>query len=164
MSKGRFSNYFDTLGELENILNSDGRPFLTGDNLTEADLRLFPTLFRHDPIYFLRMKLNGARILDFPNLWRWLCRVYAMPRVAESNSLIHCQQGYFGRSWNNVVPLGPLLPMRYPEIYEHPELAIKWYNNRTESRRDDQSSNLKINFNIKLIIFKFSLISFYKLQ
>lgn len=120
-----FSNYFGTLGELENILNSDGRPFLTGDNLTEADLRLFPTLFRHDPIYFLRMKLNGARILDFPNLWRWLCRVYAMPRVAESNSLIHCQQGYFGRSWNNVVPLGPLLPMRYPEIYEHPELAIK---------------------------------------
>ena len=69
------------------------------------------------------MKLNGARILDYPHLWRWLCRVYAMSGVAQSNSLVHCRQGYFGRSWNNVVPLGPLYPMTYPEAYLHPELA-----------------------------------------
>jgi len=69
------------------------------------------------------MKLNGARILDYPHLWRWLCRVYALPGVASSNSLVHCRQGYFGRSWNNVVPLGPLSPMTYPEAYGHPELA-----------------------------------------
>ena len=118
-----FSSYFDTLAALEKRLVSDGRPFLTGNTFTEADLRLFPTLFRHDPVYFVRMKLNGARILDFPHLWRWLCRVYAMPGVAASNSLIHCRQGYFGRSWNNVVALGPLYPMSYPEAYEHPELA-----------------------------------------
>jgi putative glutathione S-transferase len=118
-----FSNYFETLAELEKRLVSDDRPFLTGNTFTEADLRLFPTLFRHDPVYFVRMKLNGARILDFPYLWRWLCRVYAMPGVAASNSLIHCRQGYFGRSWNNVVALGPLYPMSYPEAYEHPELA-----------------------------------------
>jgi hypothetical protein len=36
---------------------------------------------------------------------------------------IHCRQGYFGRSWNNVVPLGPLRPMTYPEAFAHPELA-----------------------------------------
>ncbi len=117
-----FKNYFDMLDRLENRL-SDNRQFLTGDHFTEADLRLFPTLYRHDPVYYLRMKLNGARILDYPHLWRWLCRVYALPSVAKSNSLIHCRQGYFGRSWNNVIPLGPLKPMGYPEAYEHPELA-----------------------------------------
>jgi putative glutathione S-transferase len=118
-----FAAYFETLGALEASLASDNRPFLTGDTFTEADLRLFPTLYRHDPVYYVRMKLNGARILDYPHLWRWLCRVYALPGVAESNSLIHCRQGYFGRSWNNVVPLGPFHPMPYPDAYLHPELA-----------------------------------------
>ena len=118
-----FANYFDRFSTLEARLASDNRPFLTGDSFTEADLRLFPTLYRHDPVYYVRMKLNGARILDYPNLWRWLCRVYALPGVADSNSLVHCRQGYFGRSWNNVVPLGPFHPMPYPEAYQHPELA-----------------------------------------
>lgn len=118
-----YANYFATLTELELRLGSDSRPFLTGDRFTEADLRLFPTLYRHDPVYYVRMKLNGARILDFPNLWRWLCRVYALPGVASSNSLVHCRQGYFGRSWNGTIPLGPAHPMPYPQSYEHPELA-----------------------------------------
>ncbi len=117
-----FQAYFETLAYLEELL-SDGRDFLTGAAFTEADLRLFPTLYRHDPVYYLRMKLNAARILDYPHLWRWLCRVYAQDGVAEAGSLIHCRQGYFGRSWNGVVPLGPVTPMTYPEAYHHPELA-----------------------------------------
>ncbi|MEM9247824.1 MAG: glutathione S-transferase C-terminal domain-containing protein [Pseudomonadota bacterium] len=117
-----FDAYFETLDALETLL-SDGRPFLTGARFTEADLRLFPTLYRHDPVYVLRMKLNGARVLDYPHLWRWLCRVYAMEGVAASGSLIHCRQGYFGRSWNGTIPLGPLLPKPYPDAYRHPELA-----------------------------------------
>ncbi len=117
-----FKAYFATLDHLEALL-SDGRPFLTGDAFTEADLRLFPTIYRHDPVYFVRMKLNGARILDYPHLWRWLCRVYALDGVADAGSLVHCRQGYFGRSWNGVVPLGPLRPMPYPEAYLHPELV-----------------------------------------
>lgn len=117
-----FEAYFEALEQLDALL-ADGRPFLTGDSFTEADLRLFPTLYRHDPVYYVRMKLNAARILDYPFLWRWLCRVYALDGVADSGSLIHCRQGYFGRSWNGVIPLGPRLPMPYPEAYGHPDLA-----------------------------------------
>lgn len=117
-----YEAYFHSLETLENLL-ADGRAFLTGSAFTEADLRLFPTLYRHDPVYYLRMKLNGARILDYPNLWSWLCRVYAIEGVAESGSLVHCKQGYFGRTWNGVIPLGPSKPMPYPQAYEHPELA-----------------------------------------
>jgi len=120
-----FTAYFDMLAQLESRLAAKNQPYLTGQHFTEADLRLFPTLFRHDPVYYVRMKLNGAKILDYPHLWRWLCRVYAMPGVAQSNSLDHCKQGYFGRSWNNVVPLGPTSPMAYPQAYEHPELATE---------------------------------------
>lgn len=117
-----YAAYFEMLETLDKRL-SDGRAFLTGDRFTEADLRLFPTLYRHDPVYTLRMKLNGARILDYAHLWRWLCRVHALPGVQEASSLIHCRQGYFGRSWNGVVPLGPSKPMPYPQAYDHPELA-----------------------------------------
>jgi putative glutathione S-transferase len=117
-----FESYFAALEQLETTL-SDGRSFLTGAEVSEADLRLFPTLYRHDPVYYVRMKLNGARIVDYPHLWRWLCRMYALPGVADSNALIHCRQGYFGRTWNKVVPLGPLKPMPYPQAYQHPELA-----------------------------------------
>lgn len=119
-----YEAYFETLAFLEELL-SDGRAFLTGQSFTEADLRLFPTLYRHDPVYYVRMKLNGARILDYPHLWRWLCRVYSLDGVADAGSLIHCRQGYFGRSWNGVVPLGPQKPMSYPEAYRHPDLGYK---------------------------------------
>ncbi len=121
-----FKAYFDMIAEID-INLADGRSFLIGETFTEADLRLFPTLYRHDPVYYLRMKLNGAKIVDYPNLWRWLCRVYAKPGVASSCSLIHCRQGYFGHSWNQVIPIGPNFPMPYPEAYLHPELA---YNKR----------------------------------
>jgi putative glutathione S-transferase len=117
-----FDAYFDTLAKLDDLL-SDSRSFLTGENFTEADLRLFPTLYRHDPVYYVRMKLNGARILDYPHVWRWLCRVYALPGIADAGSLVHCRQGYFGRSWNGVVPVGPFKPMEYPDAYEHPNLV-----------------------------------------
>ncbi|WP_439155996.1 glutathione S-transferase C-terminal domain-containing protein [Yoonia sp.] len=117
-----FDAYFETLAALDSLL-SDGRSFLTGQDFTEADLRLFPTLYRHDPVYYVRMKLNGAQILCYPHLWRWLCRVHALPGIAQAGSLIHCRQGYFGRSWNGVVPQGPFKPMKYPEAYYHPQLA-----------------------------------------
>ena len=117
-----FEAYFAALAWLEDLLG-DGRPFLTGDAFTEADLRLFPTLYRHDPVYYVRMKLNGARILDYSNVWRWVCRVYALDGVARSSSLIHCRQGFFGRTGNTVIPLGPFYPMSNPDAYLHPELA-----------------------------------------
>ena len=117
-----FEKYFETLDHLEGLL-SDGRSFLTGEDFTEADLRLFPTLYRHDPVYYVRMKLNGARILDYPFLWNWLCRVYALKGVENAGSLVHCRQGYFGRSWNGVVPSGPVRPSKYPEAYKQPGLA-----------------------------------------
>ena len=45
-----FADVFAMLDELEQRL-ADGRDFLFGDALTEADIRLFVTLVRFDPAY-----------------------------------------------------------------------------------------------------------------
>ena len=57
-----FHKYFNMLEEL-NALLQDGRAYLTGEAFAEADLRQFPTLYLH-------IKLNGAKIFNYPHLRR----------------------------------------------------------------------------------------------
>jgi putative glutathione S-transferase len=51
-----YRDYFDALKVLNERLAN--QKFLMGSTITEADVRLFPTLYRHDPIYYLRFKLR----------------------------------------------------------------------------------------------------------
>ena len=52
--------------------------FLCSDALTEADVRLFPPIFRFDSVYHLRFRLNEALISEsYPNLQRWMEEVWA---------------------------------------------------------------------------------------
>lgn len=83
------------------------RRYLIGDDITEADVRLFPTIFRFDPIYFTRFRLNERMVKEHANLQRWLDDMVAIPGVLEASNLDHCRRGYFGRTGNNIVPLGP---------------------------------------------------------
>jgi putative glutathione S-transferase len=57
---------FSALDKLESRLA--GQRYLVGDDQTEADWRLFPTLMRFDLAYFSLFKCNGRRLSDFPNL------------------------------------------------------------------------------------------------
>lgn len=100
-----FDRFFAALDRLDRILAD--QPWLLGDRFTEADLRLFPTIFRFDHVYYVRMKLNLRFVRDLPNLQRWHDAVLAIPGVAEASNLEHCKQGYFGRTGNEIVPLGP---------------------------------------------------------
>ncbi|KAA6429496.1 MAG: hypothetical protein FRX49_00888 [Trebouxia sp. A1-2] len=84
--------------------------FLLGDSVSEADVRLFPPIFRFDHIYYLRFLLDRAMISEsYPNLQRWMMDFYSLPGVAEASNIDHCKKGYFGRHGNNIVPLGPQL-------------------------------------------------------
>ena len=51
---------FQSLDRLENILK--GKTFLVGDTLTEADVRLFTTIVRFDPVYVGHFKCNIGTI------------------------------------------------------------------------------------------------------
>jgi len=99
-----FDKYFEAIDRLEIILQD--RRFLTGEKPTEADVRLFPTIARHDPVYFNRMKLNQKMIVrDCPNLQRWLRDMFDFPGVREGTNIDHCIFGYFGRTGNNIIPV-----------------------------------------------------------
>ncbi|MEM9603346.1 MAG: glutathione S-transferase family protein [Pseudomonadota bacterium] len=105
---------FDTLDVLEAHLAE--RSFLVGDSLTEADIRLFPTLIRFDAVYVTHFKCNVRRLVDFPALQAYTERLYALPGVAETVRFDHIKDHYFQshRSINptGIVPVGPELAFR----------------------------------------------------
>jgi putative glutathione S-transferase len=77
-----YDSLFAALDELEARLGK--QRYLVGDQQTEADWRLFPTLARFDVAYFSVFKCNRQRISDFANLWRYTRDLYATPGIAET--------------------------------------------------------------------------------
>jgi putative glutathione S-transferase len=59
-----YHGLFAALDELEERLSH--RRYLVGQQLTEADWRLFPTLVRFHVAYFSIFKCNKKRIADYP--------------------------------------------------------------------------------------------------
>lgn len=100
---------FATLDAIEDRLA--GHDWLAGDGFTEADLRLFPTLARFDVAYHYAFKCNIRRITDYPALWAYARRIYAMPGVADTVRFRVYKQGYFSpselRNPLGIVPAGP---------------------------------------------------------
>ncbi|WP_299702133.1 glutathione S-transferase family protein [uncultured Tateyamaria sp.] len=83
---------FDTLDWLEERLA--GSRYLMGDQITEADWRLFTTLVRFDPVYHLHFKCNRKRLMDYPNLWAYTRELYQVPGVAETVNMDHIVRHY----------------------------------------------------------------------
>lgn len=99
---------FQTLDELEARL--EGREWLVGDQVTEADLRLFVTTFRFDSAYVPLFRCNLKRIYEYPNLQSHLERFYALPGVVETCNLQGVRKGYAAIKAVNptgIVPMGP---------------------------------------------------------
>ena len=104
-----FGPLFDTLDMLEERLQ--GRSFLLGDRQTEADWRLFTTLIRFDPVYVGHFKCNRRRIADYPDLFAYLKRLYAVDGIAGTFNLTHAKRHYYQShktiNPTGIVPLGP---------------------------------------------------------
>jgi putative glutathione S-transferase len=103
------SSIFKTLGELEDILENNR--FLTGDTITEADLRLVPTLLRFDIVYVTHFKCNKKRIKDYKNLSRYVKELYEINAVKETTNLDHIKRHYYYSHETinpyRIIPLGP---------------------------------------------------------
>ena len=87
--------------------------YLAGPRFTEADIRLFTTLIRFDPVYHGHFKCNVRRIVDYANLWGFVRDVYQLPGVAETVHIDFIKSHYY-RSHptvnpSRIVPLGPKL-------------------------------------------------------
>ena len=108
-----FTGVFAMLDALERRLADGAGPYLFGDRLTEADIRVFVTLARFDPAYHGQFKCNLRRIADYPRLSAYLARLIGLPAFRETFSLDHIKRGYYSIKALNptgVVPLGPELP------------------------------------------------------
>ena len=107
---------FDTLDALEEILAE--RRFLTGDVQSLADWRLFPTLVRFDTVYHGHFKCNLRRIVDYPNLDRYLRDLYKTPGIAETVDMDHIKRHYYmtqpSINPSRLVPIGPDLGRLVP--------------------------------------------------
>ncbi|EFO28510.1 glutathione S-transferase domain-containing protein [Roseibium sp. TrichSKD4] len=103
------SSVFETLDTIEAAL--ENKPYLTGDDLTEADIRLFPTLARFDVAYYSAFKCMRRRIQDYPNLWPFARRFYALPGIAETVKFDIYRKGYFSQSPKRnplgIIPIAP---------------------------------------------------------
>lgn len=114
--EGAFRNVFDTLEEIEQIL--ERQRYLAGSVITEADWRLFCTLIRFDAVYYSHFKCNWRHIYEYPNLSNYVRDLYQVPGVAETTSLEQIKRHYYGsqRQVNptGVVPVGPQLDLAAP--------------------------------------------------
>lgn len=104
---------FEALDELEARLN-DNR-YLVGDQITEADWRLFTTLIRFDSVYYGHFKCNIKRLTEYENLWRYTKELYNYPGVSETVNFQHIKEHYY-RSHksinpNGIIPVGPKLDL-----------------------------------------------------
>ncbi|SNZ19633.1 glutathione S-transferase family protein [Cohaesibacter gelatinilyticus] len=107
---------FDSLDWLEERLSN--QRYVMGNEITEADWRLFTTLVRFDPVYVGHFKCNLRRIADYPNLSNYVRDLYQQPGVAETVNMEHIKKHYYAShetiNPSRVVPMGPDLDYTAP--------------------------------------------------
>jgi putative glutathione S-transferase len=107
---------FETLDWLERLLAE--RPFLAGARFTEADIRLFTTLIRFDPVYQFHFKCNLRRLTDYAALWDYTRSIYQVPAIRETVDFGHIKRHYFMShphvNPSRIVPVGPNLDYAEP--------------------------------------------------
>ncbi|MGH3097862.1 MAG: glutathione S-transferase family protein [Streptosporangiales bacterium] len=104
-----YDGLFGTLDRLAERLA--GQRYLTGDRLTEADIRLFTTLVRFDAVYHGHFKCNRNKLTESPVLWAYARDLFQMPGFGETVDFDHIKRHYYGTHGainpTGIVPKGP---------------------------------------------------------
>ncbi len=107
---------FDSLDWLETHL-SETR-YLMGDQVTEADWRLFTTLIRFDKVYHGHFKCNKRMVKDYPAVWAYTRELYQWPGVRETVNFDHIVRHYYYShdtiNPHRIVPITPDLDFDAP--------------------------------------------------
>lgn len=117
-------NVFTYLDKVEDLLKKNHtdkkHEFLLGNHLTEADIRLFTTIIRFDPVYHQHFKCNLRMIRhDYPYIHNWLRLLYwKIPGFQETTDFDHIKKHYtkshIGINPHGITPIGPaphILPL-----------------------------------------------------
>lgn len=104
-----FTTLFDELDVLEERLAT--RRYLVGENITFADVYLYPTLIRFDMVYHNHFKCNRNKISEMPNLWGYTRDLFQTPGFGDTTHFQQIKDHYFlvhqDINPTGVVPIGP---------------------------------------------------------
>ena len=88
-----------------------GRRYLMGDQITEADVRLFTTLVRFDAVYHGHFKCNRHQLVELPALWGYARDLFSTPGFGETVDFDQIKRHYYvvhhDINPTGIVPRGP---------------------------------------------------------
>lgn len=85
--------------------------YLVGDTITEADVRLFTTLARFDPVYHGHFKCNRSKLAEMDVLWAYARDLFQTPGFGDTIDFVQIKQHYYivhsDINPTQIVPKGP---------------------------------------------------------
>jgi glutathionyl-hydroquinone reductase len=104
-----YRRLFEALDWLEERLST--RRYLVGDQITEADVRLFTTLVRFDPVYHGHFKCNRNKLSEMPALWGYARDLFQTPGFGDTVDFQQIKEHYYvvhtDINPTQIVPAGP---------------------------------------------------------
>ena len=104
-----YDQLFDRLDWLDQRLAT--QRYLVGDQLTEADVRLFTTLVRFDAVYHGHFKCNRNKLTELPALWAYARDLFQRPAFGDTVDFDHIKRHYYVThdqiNPSGIVPKGP---------------------------------------------------------
>ncbi|CAL5022255.1 unnamed protein product [Urochloa decumbens] len=130
---------YEALDKCEQILGK--QRYICGNQLTEADIRLFVTLIRFDEflsstsskigevcttslmhVYAVHFKCNKKLLREHPNLFNYTKDIYQIPGISSTVNMEHIRKHYYGShpSINpyRIIPVGPNIDYNAPNDRE----------------------------------------------
>ena len=88
-----------------------GQRYLMGGSITEADVRLFTTLARFDPVYHGHFKANRQKLTEMPVLWAYARDLFQTPGFGDTTDFPQIKEHYYvvhaDINPTQVIPQGP---------------------------------------------------------
>lgn len=85
--------------------------YLMGGTITEADVRLFTTLARFDPVYHGHFKANRNKLDEMDNLWGYARDLFQTPGFGDTTDFVQIKDHYYkvheDINPTRIVPVGP---------------------------------------------------------
>ncbi len=104
-----YRRLFDRLDWLSDRLST--RRYLVGDTITEADVRLWPTLARFDAVYHGHFKCNRSKLSEMSVLWAYARDLFQTPGFGDTIHFPQIKRHYYevhlGVNPTGIVPVGP---------------------------------------------------------